>query len=204
MTSLIKVIACPSRGDDAVGMLRTATAMAHIDGRVVIYLEPIALYGTKDLYEEKDNRWCFPYPAPGAAVTFGEGRVYDEGATDLAILTYGNGVRLSLRAARTLQDKHGIRARVLDLRWLNPLPVAWIGRHTDTCDRVLVVDEGRRTGGIAEALITAIVEHAGYPKPLRRVTGVDTYIPLGPAANHVLPSEEGIVGNAVELCRSSD
>lgn len=195
-------IACPSRGDDAVGMLRTATAMAHIDGRVVVYLEPIALYGTKDLYEETDNRWCFPYPPPGEAVPFGEGRAYDESATDLAILTYGNGVRLSLRAARTLQDKHGIRARVLDLRWLNPLPVAWIGRHTDACDRVLVVDEGRRTGGIAEALITAIVEHAGSSKPLRRVTGVDTYIPLGPAADHVLPSEEGIVDNAVELCRA--
>ena len=195
-------IACPSRGDDAVGMLRTATAMAHIDGRVVVYLEPIALYGAKDLYEEKDNRWCFPYPAPGEAVPFGAGRAYDEDATDLAILTYGNGVRLSLRAARTLEDKHGIRARVLDLRWLNPLPVAWIGQQADACDRVLVVDEGRRTGGIAEALITAIVELPGSPKPLHRVTGVDTYIPLGPAADHVLPSEKGIVGDAVELCRS--
>jgi 2-oxoisovalerate dehydrogenase E1 component len=196
------VIACPSRGDDAVGMLRTATAMAHIDGRVVVYLEPIALYGTKDLYEEKDERWCFPYPAPGAAVPFGEGRVYDEDATDLAILTYGNGVRLSLRAARTLETEYGIRARVLDLRWLNPLPVAWIGRHADACDRVLVVDEGRRTGGIAEALVTAIVEHAGSPKPMRRVTGVDTYIPLGPAADYVLPSERGIVDGAIELCRA--
>jgi 2-oxoisovalerate dehydrogenase E1 component len=174
--------------------------MAHIDGRVVAYLEPIALYGTRDLHEPKDNLWCFPYPEPGQAVPLGQGRAYDEDATDLAILTYGNGVRLSLRAARTLQEEHGIRARVLDLRWLNPLPTDWIEEQTSACQRVLVVDEGRRTGGIGEALITAIVEQGGSTKPMHRVTGVDTYIPLGPAANHVLPSETGIVGDAVELC----
>jgi 2-oxoisovalerate dehydrogenase E1 component len=196
------VIACPSRGDDAVGMLRTATAMAHIDGRVVAYLEPIALYGTKDLYEEKDGGWCFPYPAPGEAVPFGSGRAYGEESTDLAIVTYGNGVRLSLRAARTLEREHGIRARVLDLRWLNPLPAKWIGKHAEACDRVLIVDEGRRTGGVGEALITAVVEHSGSVKPMRRVTGADSYIPLGPAADHVLPSEAGIVADALELCRS--
>ncbi len=195
-------IACPSRGDDAVGMLRTAAAMAHVDGRVVAYLEPIALYGTKDLYEEKDNEWCFAYPDPGTAIPFGEGRVYDEGATDLAILTYGNGVRLSLRAARTLAEKHAIRARVLDLRWLNPIPIDWFVPHVAACERVLVVDEGRRTGGVGEALITAVVERVVTARPLRRVAGEDSYIPLGPAADHVLPSEAGIVAAAAELAGS--
>ena len=195
-------IACPSRGDDAVGMLRTATAMAHVDGRVVAYLEPIALYGTKDLYEERDNAWCFPYPAPGEAVPFGSGRVYDEDATDLAIVTYGNGVRLSLRAARILEREHRIRARVLDLRWLNPLPEKWIGEHAEACDRVLIVDEGRRTGGVGEALITAVVENTRSTRPMRRLTGADSYIPLGPAADHVLPSQAGIVADAIDLCRS--
>jgi 2-oxoisovalerate dehydrogenase E1 component len=40
------VVACPSRGDDAVGMLRTCAALAHVYGRVVLFLEPIALYMT--------------------------------------------------------------------------------------------------------------------------------------------------------------
>lgn len=195
-------IACPSRGDDAVGMLRTAAAMAHVDGRVVAFLEPIALYGTKDLYEDKDGLWLFPYPAADEAVPFGVGRVYNEEATDLVMMTYGNGVRLSLRAARVLERDHGIRTRVLDLRWLNPLPEAWIGAHATACERVLVVDEGRRTGGIAEGVITAIVEHSGSGKPIRRVTGVDTYIPLGPAANLVLPSEESITAAALGLIGS--
>jgi 2-oxoisovalerate dehydrogenase E1 component len=192
-------IACPSRGDDAVGMLRTAAAMAQVDGRVVAFLEPIALYGTKDLYEDKDGAWTFRYPAPDQAVPFGEGRVYNDEATDLAIATYGNGVPLSLRAARRLEQDHGIRARVLDLRWLNPLPGEWIGRHVDACERLLVVDEGRRTGGIGEAIVTAMVEHATRPKPTRRVTGHDTYIPLGPAANLILPSEDGIYHDALDL-----
>jgi len=187
------VMACPSRGDDAVGMLRTAAALAKVDGRVVAFLEPIALYMTRDLYEPKDGEWTFAYPAPDLAVPLGEGRAYDEDARDLLIVTYGNGVRLSLRAARRLAAERGVRARVLDVRWLNPLPAAWIGRHAADCGRVVVVDEGRRTGGMGEGMVTAVVEHAPAETRIRRVSGEDSYIPLGPAANLVLPSEDGIV-----------
>ena len=193
------VIACPSRGDDAVGMLRTAVALAKVDGRVVAFLEPIALYMTKDLHEPKDGEWTFAYPGPGEAVPLGEGRVYDEEATDLTIASYGNGVPMSLRVARRLRDTHGLRARVLDVRWVNPLPAAWIGAHAAATGRALVVDEGRRTGGVGEAMVTAIVEHADAVK-IRRVAGEDTYIPLGPAANLVLPSEEQIFAAAEALC----
>jgi 2-oxoisovalerate dehydrogenase E1 component len=184
------IIACPSRGDDAVGMLRTASALARVDGRVVAFLEPIALYMTKDVLEPKDGAWLCPYPAPDQAVPLGEGRVYHEDATDLAILTFGNGVHMSLRAAAELRRSAAIEARVIDLRWLNPLNVEMIARHTAACGRALVVDEGRRTGGISEAIVTAIVEHAGCEVAIRRVVGEDTYIPLGPAANLVLPSHE--------------
>src|SRR5690606_4466160 len=58
------VIACPSRGDDAAMMLRTCAALAKVDGRVVAFMEPIALYMTKDLHEPKDGEWLFPYPSP--------------------------------------------------------------------------------------------------------------------------------------------
>jgi 2-oxoisovalerate dehydrogenase E1 component len=195
------VLACPSRGDDAAGMLRTLAAMAKVDGRVVALLEPIALYNTRDLHEPKDGGWLTPYPAPGRAVPFGEARVYDPEAADLAIVTYGNGVWLGLRAARTLARQDGLRARVVDLRWLNPLDGHVVARHARECGRLLVVDEGRRTGGISEAILTAAVERLDPVVPMRRVVGQDTYIPLGPAANLVLPSEAEIREAALALCR---
>src|SRR5262249_11963784 len=64
------VIAAPARGDDAVGMMRTAMALARVDGRVVLFLEPIALYMTKDLYAPGDEQWSCKFPAPGTAVPF--------------------------------------------------------------------------------------------------------------------------------------
>ncbi len=192
-------IACPSRGDDAAAMLRTAAALAKVDGRVVAFLEPIALYHTKDLHAPKDGAWLYPYPEPGVAVPLGEGRTYDPGARDLAIVTYGNGVPLALRAARTLVDRHGVAARIVDRRWLNPLDVDLVLRAARECGRVLVVDEGRRTGGVGEAVVAAVAEGLDAAVRIRRVAGHDTYIPLGPAANLVLPSEDGIVEAAVAL-----
>ena len=50
------VVGCPSRGDDAATMLRTLAALAKVDGRVSVFLEPIALYMTKDLYEAGRRR----------------------------------------------------------------------------------------------------------------------------------------------------
>lgn len=196
------IIACPSRGDDAAAMLRTCAALAKVDGRVIAFLEPIALYMTKDLYAARDGKWQFPYPPPETAVPFGEGRAYDTDASDLLIITYGNGVYLSLRATEILRVVHGINTRILDLRWLNPLNSTEIAHHARECEHVLVVDEGRRTGGLSEAIITAIVEELDDSPSIRRVVGHDSYIPLGPAANLVLPSEESIISAAVTLVAS--
>ncbi len=196
------VVACPSRGDDAVGMLRTCMALAQVDGRVVLFLEPIALYMTKDLYAPKDGGWQFAFPPPEQAVPFGHERVYEPEHRDLAILTFGNGVPLSLRAARTLRDEHQIRARVVDLRWLAPLNEESIVRQANECGRVLVVDEGRRSGGLSEAVITTVVTRCAPGLPLQRVVGEDTYIPLGPAALHMLPNEKQVVEAARALARS--
>ena len=193
------VLACPSRGDDAVGMLRTAMAMAKVDGAIVAFLEPIALYMTKDLYEAKDGAWNFVYPRPDQAVDLGEPRVYHDDADALLIVTYGNGVPMSLRAARKLEQAGGPRCRVLDLRWLNPLPEVAIGQHARGCARVLVVDEGRRSGGVGEAVMATLLEQGAGGKPVRRIAGADSYIPLGPAANLVLPSEQAIQSAAEEL-----
>src|SRR5690606_37940003 len=105
------VVGCPSRGDDAATMLRTMMALAKVDGRVCAFLEPIALYMTKDLHEPGDGGWLTMFPAPGEAMELGEGRVYDEVHADLVIFSYGNGVPMSLRAARAIEARHGWKVR---------------------------------------------------------------------------------------------
>ena len=193
------VVGCASRGDDAALMLRTLTALAKVDGRVSIFLEPIALYMTKDLYEAGDGQWLTAYPPPDQAMPLGEGRVYDESADDLVIFTYGNGVPMSLRAAREIGKQRDWKVRVVDLRWLVPLNEGFIGEQAKSAKRILVVDEGRHSAGVGEGVITAIVEAGQGAKPLQRVVGVDTYTPLAGAAFLVLPGEADIVAAAQTL-----
>ncbi|AHX12667.1 MFS transporter [Dyella jiangningensis] len=193
------VVGAPSRGDDAATMLRTMTALAKVDGRVCAYLEPIALYMTKDLYEAGDGQWQFAYPAPGEAMTLGEGRVYNDGANDLVIFTFGNGVPMSLRAAKTITQELGWKVRVIDLRWLAPLNDAFIAEQAKSAKRIIVLDEGRRSAGVGEGIITAIVEGGHGATPLQRVVGADTYTPLAGAALLVLPGEADVVAAARKL-----
>ena len=90
------------------------------------------------------------------------------------------------------------KARVLDLRWLKPLNDLLMAKHAKECGKVLVVDEGRETGGIAEEIFTALEEHAPGIKK-KRVAGKDSYIPLAAAANLILLSEEEIYAAAKDL-----
>jgi 2-oxoisovalerate dehydrogenase E1 component len=195
------VVCTPSRADDAVGMLRTCLALAKVDGRVVLFVEPIALYMTKDLYVEKDEKWSFRYPPIGEATPFLEARVYDADVpADVLIVSFGNGAYLSLRAAKTLLLKHDVRARVVDLRWLQPWDEETVLRHARDVGRVLVVDEGRRTGGLSEAILATLTSRLGADPPvIARYAGEDVYIPLGTAWTHVLPSEDGVVARALHL-----
>jgi len=193
------VVGCPSRGDDAATMLRTLAALAKVDGRVTVFLEPIALYMTKDLYEAGDGQWLTSYPPPDQAMPLGEGRIYEEGAEDLVIFTYGNGVPMSLRAAREIEKRLGWKVRTVDLRWLVPLNEPFIAAQAKSARRILVVDEGRHSAGVGEGVVTAIVEGGQGAKPLRRVVGADTYTPLAGAAFLVLPGDADIVAAAEAL-----
>ncbi|HQY54322.1 MAG TPA: thiamine pyrophosphate-dependent enzyme [Dokdonella sp.] len=193
------VVGCPSRGDDAACMLRTLAALARVDGRVSVFLEPIALYMTKDLHEAGDGQWLFPYPEPGQAMPLGEGRVYAAEASDLVIFSYGNGVPMSLRAARVIEATHGWKVRVVDLRWLVPLNEEFIAEQARGARRIIVVDEGRHSAGVGEGVITAIVEAGLGATPLRRVVGADTFTPLAGAALAVLPADADIVAAAANL-----
>lgn len=195
-------IACPARGDEAARLLRTAIAMAAVDGRVVAFLEPIALYHEKDLHTAGDGEWLFDYPPPGADPLLpGDVGVYEptDGATPrLTLVTYGNGVRMALRAAREL-GRRGVPAEVVDLRWLNPLPLAAVTARTVDSGALLVVDECRATGGgVADAILAGMVER-GVAVPMGSVRAADSFVPLGPAADAVLVDTAQIVRAACRL-----
>ena len=199
------VVACPSRGDDAAMMLRTLMAMAKVDGRVCAFLEPIALYMTKDLHAAGDGGWLTTYPSPDLAIPFGEGRVYgpEDGGSgdDLVVFTFGNAVPMCLRAQRAWKEKLGWSVRVIDLRWLQPLNDRFIAEQAKFAKRILVVDEGRRSAGVGEGIITALVE-AGYgATPLSRVVGADTFTPLAGAAFLVLPGDEEIIAAGLRMAQ---
>ncbi len=187
------VIASPARGSDAAAMFRTCLAMAEVDGAVCIFMEPIALYMTKDLHQDGDGLWNSEYPGADDYIAPGSARLYGDGS-DLTIITWANGLYMSLRAQRVLEAE-GIRARVLDLRWVAPLPLADMLEAAGATGNVLVVDECRRTGGLSEAIYTALVD-GGYRGKLSRVAGHDVYIPLGAAANLVLVQEADILQGA--------
>jgi 2-oxoisovalerate dehydrogenase E1 component len=93
-----------------------------------------------------------------------------------------------------------VQARVLDLRWLSPLPVEDLLREARATGRVLVVDETRHAGGVGEGVVTGLVEN-GYDGRIARVAAQDSFVPLGPAANLVLVQEADIERAARELIR---
>ena len=188
------VVASPAHPSDAAPMLRTCVAAALADGTVSAYVEPIALYHARDLHDDGDDVWTAPYAAPDewtdAHVPIGEGRLVRDG-DDVLIATWGNGLHLALRAAKQLAAD-GVSCRVFDLRWLAPLPVDQLVEHANEVGRVLVVDETRHAGGVGEGVVTALVER-GVDATIRRVAAVDSFVPLGDAANLVLVSVDQVV-----------
>jgi 2-oxoisovalerate dehydrogenase E1 component len=110
------VVACPARGDDAAAMLRTCTAAAIADATLSVFLEPIALYHQRDLYEAGDQAWLAvdhqehvpigrarmylrPEPVEGRTST---GSARNTASPALTMISFGNGVPMSLRVARGL------------------------------------------------------------------------------------------------------
>jgi 2-oxoisovalerate dehydrogenase E1 component len=187
------VIAVPARADDAAGMLRTCLAAAHTDGTCCVFLEPTPLYHQRDLHAKDDGEWLAAYQPPdrwaAAHVPVGRARLYGEGR-DITFVTYGSGVRSSLRIAGRLA-LDGVTSRVVDLRWLAPLPVDDVVREANVTGRVLVVDEARRSGGIADTLVAGLLA-AGFVGRLSALASEDSYVPLGPAAEHVLVTEDAV------------
>jgi len=189
------IIACPSNGADAAMMLRESVRLAREEQRVVVFLEPIALYPMRDLHGEGDKGWMHLYPSPDKRIPLGQVGVSGRG-TDLAIVTYGNGFYLSQQAAKVLKGK-GVKLRVIDMRWLAPLPKEELLKQTKACGSVLIADECRETGSQSEGLMAMFAE-AGREN-ITRVTATDCFIATGPAYGATLPTAEGIAQAALEL-----
>lgn len=193
------IVACPSNGRDAVGMLRECVRLAREEQRVIVFLEPIALYMTRDLHAEQDGLWTFPYEPPGSSpvLRIGEVGTYSDGE-DVAIVTYGNGYYLSRQAEPILRERHAVHARIIDLRWLAPLPQESLLEAIRPCSRVLIVDECRITGSPSEALMALLIERAPHIR-MSRVAAIESFIPLGRAATLPLPNRDEIVQGALRL-----
>jgi 2-oxoisovalerate dehydrogenase E1 component len=194
------VVACPARADDAAAMLRTCVAAAIADSTLSVFLEPIALYHRRDLYEAGDQAWLAVDHEEH--VPIGRARRYGDESAALTLISFGNGVPMSLRVARRLAAA-GIAAQVLDLRWLAPLPVEDIFTAARSTGRVLVVDETRHSGGVGEGVVTTLVE-GGFSGPIQRVASQDSFVPLGSAAEHVLLSEDEIEKGALALAEMGE
>ena len=100
---------------------------------------------------------------------------------------------MSLRAARSFEKNHTDRVKIMDLRWLQPLNAKAIKKHAEKFDRIIIVDEGRRSACVGEGVISILAEQKLGFSYLKLITGADTFTPLADAAKLVLPDEQIIL-----------
>ena len=193
------ILACPSNGAEAAMMLRECARLAREEQRLVVFVEPIALYPMRDLHADKDGAWMQTYPAPDQTIGFGQ--VGQQGlGEDLAIVTFGNGCYLAQQALPALTAL-GLATRIIDMRWLSPLPTQALIAATKGCRHILIVDETRHSGGIAEALMALFAESSAAKTA--RLTATDSFIATGPAYAATLPSTQALIAAAQSLTASS-
>ncbi len=189
------ILACPSNGADAAMMLRECVRLAREEQRLVVFLEPIALYPMRDLLADKDGGWMCRYPDPSERIPLGQVGVHGRG-TDIAIVSFANGYYLSRQTEARLAAE-GIKARVIDMRWLSPLPADGLVQAVAGAEHILIIDETRQSGGVAEALMALFAERTEVP--LARVTAADSFIATGPAYAATMPSADSVYSAAKAL-----
>ncbi len=174
-------IVYPSTASDAKGLMKAAVR----DEDCVLFFEHKYLYRrVKEVMPEGDH-----------VVPIGKARIAREG-TDVSIITYAATVWRALEAAEQLQAEYGISVEVLDLRSLLPLDDEAIEATVRKTNRLLIVHEDTRTGGIAGE-ITARVSETCFEwldAPILRVTAADVPLPYSPPLeDYVLPQTSDIV-----------
>ncbi len=182
------ILACPSNGRDAVLMLRESIRLAREEQRVVVFLEPIALYQERDI-EPGDGAWLHRYPDGDESIGVGQVGIHGTG-TDVAIVSFGNGLLRARRAKARLAEQ-GIDGRVIDLRWLAPLPIDAVVDAIGPSRQVVVVDETRASGGVSEGLMADLIHRC--EAPVDRIAAEDSFVATGPAYAATMPSTDDIV-----------
>jgi 2-oxoisovalerate dehydrogenase E1 component beta subunit len=181
----IKVVA-PSTPADAKGLIKSAIR----DDNPVLFLEHKFLYRRiKDEVPEND------YTIP-----IGKARLHREGR-DLSIITYAAMVHTAQEAADLLA-KEGIEVEILDLRTLSPLDREAIAQTVKKTNKVILLHEDTRTGGLAGEIASIINEEAfdDLDGPIVRITSLDTPVPFSPPLEHYfLPKVEDVVREARKL-----
>jgi 2-oxoisovalerate dehydrogenase E1 component len=190
------ILVCPSNGRDAALLMRECVRLAAVERRVVVFLEPIALYSVKDLEIQNDLGWASRYPESGQLLNFGEVTVFGDG-TEVAIISYGNGFYLSSQAAADLKIHRNLDVRIIDLHWLSPLPLKSLLNAIKGIKKILIVDECRSSGNIAEGLLMGL--HGFTEACISTLTAEDSFIATGPAHAATLPSKNAIIRSVMEL-----
>ena len=181
-------IVVPSTPQDA----RALMAAAVRDPDPVLYYEHIALYRDPRIKQRLPDAPPDPLPIGAAALR--------RAGDDLAIVSYGAYVHVALRVAETLATD-GIESSVLDLRSLAPLDKAALLQVARHCNRVLVLQEDLRTGGIGESLAAIIQEEAfeSLDAPVRILGALDTPVPYSPPLEEFFLPSEAEVERAARL-----
>ena len=180
-------IVYPATASDAKGLMKAAIR----DEDCVLFFEH------KYLYRRVKERM----PAGDHVVPIGKARVAREG-TDLSIITYAATVWKALEAADKLEAEFGLSAEVIDLRSLLPMDDEAIAATVKKTNRVMIVHEDTRTGGIAGEIMARINELAfeWLDAPVMRVTAADVPLPYSPPLeDYVLPQTADIVMAARRL-----
>jgi len=183
----LKVI-YPATAYDAKGLMKSAIR----DNNPVLFFEHKFLY--RRIKEE--------LPEGEYLVPIGKAAVKREGQ-HLTIISYAAMLHTSLEAAEILA-REGIECEVIDLRTLLPLDKETILASVKKTNKLLIVHEDTRTGGIAGEIAAIVCEGAfdDLDGPIVRVTSLDTPVPYSPPLEeHFLPNAEKIVTAARELAK---
>jgi len=181
----LKVI-CPATPYDAKGLIKSAIR----DNNPCVFFEHKYLY--RRIKEE--------VPQDDYVVPIGKARVAREGR-DLSVITYAAMVHTALEAAEVLA-KDGIEIEILDLRTVSPLDRESIAQTVKKTNKVILLHEHSRTGGLAGELAAIINEEAfdDLDGPIVRIAGLDSAIPFSPPQeHHYLPKVEDVVREARRL-----
>ena len=190
------IVAVPSNGEDAVKMMRTAVKEAFLNQRIIIFIEPIALYNQKDLYEKKDNLWTKSYPKINENITVGEFGLFGSG-NELTIISYGNGFYLSMKAKRKIEEKINKKIKIIDLRWLTDINYSKLIKEIEQSKKILIVDECRKSGCFGESIFNNI--SSSINGIIKLHAAEDSFITIGDSSTYTLPSVKSIAEEALAL-----